>query len=76
MADFDVLPAGSSRHLGINAPIISTKGENSHAHTDHDTYLLPPGQADIFFPTDFNLLKKMYKNATGKTGSVMKTYKF
>ena len=76
MADFDSLASSTSRHLGLNAPIVSRKGEDSHNHTDFDSYLLPPGQADIFFPTDFHLLKQMYKSATGQTASVMKTYQF
>jgi hypothetical protein len=27
---------------------------------DHGTYLVPLGSADIFFPTDFALLERMY----------------
>ena len=28
--------------------------------TDHASYLLPPGTADIFFPTDFQMLDRLY----------------
>lgn len=31
--------------------------------TDHDTYLVPKGTADIFFPTDFRLLQHLHKVA-------------
>ena len=27
---------------------------------DHCSYLVPPGTADIFFPTDFQMLERMY----------------
>ena len=32
---------------------------------DHATLLVPPGTADIFFPTDFQMLDRMY-NSTAK----------
>ena len=31
--------------------------------TDHSTYLVPKGVADIFFPTDFSLLARLYRDA-------------
>lgn len=37
--------------------------------TDHATYLLPPGTADIFFPTDFQMLERMY-STVARTGGV------
>ena len=30
---------------------------------DHDTYLVPRGTADRFFPTDFSLLGRLYEDA-------------
>ncbi len=31
--------------------------------TDHATYLVPPGSADIFFPVDFELSARLYAAA-------------
>lgn len=47
----------------------------SHARTqvggttvDHGTYLVPRGTADIFFPTDFSLLCRLYRAAAAVAG--------
>eukprot|EP00798_Chlamydomonas_sp_ICE-L_P003189 gene3189-13203_t len=58
-ADFDKLP-----HVqvpGTNAPLIAEKvgGEN----IDHPTIYVPWGKADIFFPTDFDALGRMYSKS-------------
>ena len=37
--------------------------------TDHATYLLPSGTADIFFPTDFQMLERMY-STVARTGGL------
>mmetsp|Transcript_29139 Transcript_29139/g.40539 ORF Transcript_29139/g.40539 Transcript_29139/m.40539 type:complete len:193 (+) Transcript_29139:1-579(+) len=62
LADFDLLPGRVSD--AINAPVVAQKiadDPNRRGHTrDMDTYLVEQGTADIFFPTDFNLLKHMY----------------
>ncbi len=57
-ADFDML---HSNIKGINAPIVSKKLEKSHEKFDFPDYLVNRGEADIFFPTNFKLLKQMYK---------------
>ena len=36
--------------------------------TDHASYLLPPGTADIFFPTDFQMLDRMYSSVAKACG--------
>lgn len=36
---------------------------------DHGSYLVPRGTADIFFPTDFALLARLYRDAMGDVGS-------
>ena len=36
--------------------------------TDHASYLLPPGAADIFFPTDFQMLDRMYSSVAKAGG--------
>ena len=56
LADFDALP--DVRVDGINAPLVAdTRGA---AGRDYRTYLLPYGTADIFFPTNFDALCKLY----------------
>lgn len=54
----------------INAPIVTKDGE------DYGSYLLPPGLLEIFFPTDFSLLKLAYESITKKECQVMKTTDF
>lgn len=34
---------------------------------DHSTYLVPPGKADIFFPSDFELLRRLYEEASHRS---------
>ncbi|EQC39186.1 hypothetical protein SDRG_03392 [Saprolegnia diclina VS20] len=41
-----------------NAPLVASKTDG--VTVDHDTYLVPGGIADIFFPTDFIKLKQAY----------------
>ena len=50
MSDFDSLASSIS---GINAPIVSRKGEKSADKKDYSTYLVDRGEADIFFPVNF-----------------------
>lgn len=56
ISDFDSL---TSSIAGINAPIVSFKGEGSSEKKDYPTYLVERGAADIFFPVDFYLAKLM-----------------
>lgn len=70
--DFDYLPQGSRVKGSLpadgtldayNAPLVS--GESNVANhkgeaVDHFTYLVPLGSSDIFFPTYFPMLKRMY----------------
>lgn len=76
MSDFDLLRNSPSNRTGFNAPTVSTKLEASEAKKDYDSYLVPRGTADIFFPTDFRLLKAMYQKVTGKKSLIMKSYEF
>jgi len=55
-ADFDHLPDVAV--AGRNAPLVASKRAGS-TH-DHSTYLVPRGEADIFFPTDFAALQRIY----------------
>eukprot|EP00241_Pyramimonas_parkeae_P001559 CAMPEP_0114269190 /NCGR_PEP_ID=MMETSP0058-20121206/26452_1 /TAXON_ID=36894 /ORGANISM="Pyramimonas parkeae, CCMP726" /LENGTH=470 /DNA_ID=CAMNT_0001387603 /DNA_START=70 /DNA_END=1483 /DNA_ORIENTATION=+ len=69
-ADFNHLPDVSIP--GKNAPLVASK-RDGRTH-DYSTYLVPRGDADIFFPTDFDSLKRIYtasRSATmleGKSG--------
>lgn len=52
----------SESTIEINRPIISTKKESPHEKEGYKTIFDPKiGTADIFFQTDFNLLKFLTK---------------
>lgn len=59
-ADFDALP--DVQVPGINAPLVSSRTSQGQAQ-DHDTVFVPWGSADIFFPTDFDVLATLYKQS-------------
>lgn len=75
-SDFDILRDSVSSDIGINAPTVSTKLEESDAKKDYKDYLVPRGSADIFFPTNFRFLSSMHRRITGKPSQVMKSYQF
>ncbi|GAX75066.1 hypothetical protein CEUSTIGMA_g2510.t1 [Chlamydomonas eustigma] len=58
-ADFDYLP--DVKIPGKNAPLVSEKVNG--INKDHDTLYVPWGKADIFFPTDFEALGQLYRDA-------------
>jgi hypothetical protein len=63
LADFDVLPS-TERLQAIHGPVVAHKAETAAQRgstEDADTYMVPLGQCDIFFPTDFAFLKHMYQ---------------
>mmetsp|Transcript_12533 Transcript_12533/g.19933 ORF Transcript_12533/g.19933 Transcript_12533/m.19933 type:complete len:503 (-) Transcript_12533:75-1583(-) len=68
LADFAYLPDTISPAL--NSPVVSQKIVESEQmrgrSRDFDTYLIPQGQADIFFPTDFYFLEQMYKDVMSR----------
>mmetsp|Transcript_3237 Transcript_3237/g.8191 ORF Transcript_3237/g.8191 Transcript_3237/m.8191 type:complete len:456 (+) Transcript_3237:178-1545(+) len=62
-ADFSELP--DVQIAGRNAPLVSnTQGGST---IDHATYLVPKGSADIFFPTDFEALSRLYTMAAASS---------
>lgn len=61
LSDFDFLP--EVRIPGKNAPLVAEKVGGSKV--DHDTLYVPWGTADIFFPTDFEALGRIYRAASG-----------
>ncbi len=65
-ADFDALPGVAIR--GASAPLVASQ-RGGGATTDHGSYLLPRGAADIFFPTDFALLRALAKDARARAGA-------
>ena len=56
-ADFSRLPPAGGV-VGEGAPVVASKRDG--INTDHSTYMVAPGSADIFFPTDFHMLKKLW----------------
>jgi SAM-dependent methyltransferase len=64
-ADFDALPEVVVD--GWNAPLVATTRGGSTF--DHGTYLVPRGQADIFFPTCFNLMRRLYLDSAAASGA-------
>jgi hypothetical protein len=65
-ADFNCLP--EVRVAGRNAPLVSGRRPADKARTrsvveDYSTVLVPWGKADIFFPTDFDGLGRLYQAA-------------
>jgi len=63
IADFEWLP--DTLH-GRYAPLVASRGAWTGGKTiTHPTYLVPQGTADIFFPTDFELLRFVYTQKTG-----------
>lgn len=73
MSDFDSLV---TKIGGINAPIISFKGESSTDKKDYETYLVDCGAADIFFPVNFNFMKYLHGVILGGESDVLKSYDF
>ena len=73
MADFDsfIMPRECVR--GTNAPLVSEKIEDS---PHKDTYLIPRGHADIYFPSDFFFLQHAYQEICGKPAQVYKNVEF
>ncbi|KAL4520921.1 hypothetical protein Ndes2437A_g04873 [Nannochloris sp. 'desiccata'] len=55
-ADFDFLPETVIQ--GENAPLVATTIDG--VTKDYGSYLVQPGVADIFFPSDFELLARLY----------------
>ncbi len=76
IADFDSLRSEQSSREGLNAPIVSKKLKKSHEKQDFENYLVKQGEADIFFPTNFYLLKNMYYEVCKKKSVFMKTHEF
>eukprot|EP00884_Botryococcus_braunii_P011350 jgi/Botrbrau1/20215/Bobra.31_1s0012.1 len=63
--DFDRLP--DTQIPGRNAPLVATTEKGGT--TDHATPYVARGSADIFFPTDFNMLGRMYEAAGKRVGA-------
>jgi len=65
-ADFDYLPETVIQ--GENAPLVART--TAGVTKDYSSYLVQPGVADIFFPSDFELLARLYNQcSTSKSGS-------
>ncbi|MCO5594695.1 hypothetical protein L7F22_048728 [Adiantum nelumboides] len=60
VSDFDRLPDAVQ---GINAPVVQTRLEGTMIPVT--TYCVHQGFFDIFFPTDFAMLKRLHSQVTG-----------
>jgi hypothetical protein len=67
-ADFDALP--DVQLPGLNAPLVSGRRAPGRPQ-DYDTLMVPWGAADIFFPTDFDMLERLYMSATAAGPSAL-----
>lgn len=66
LSDFSTLPDAIEGHRG---PVVQTRYlGKSIACT---TYLVQKGYFDIFYPTDFEELRKMYEKLVGRSGRVL-----
>lgn len=65
-ADFDALP--NVRVPGLRAPLVAS--QRPGVTLDH-TLLVPRGEADIFFPTDFELAQAMLRQVGGRASRVL-----
>ena len=57
VGDFSSLPDAIT---GVNAPVVSSSDQQRGGVRDYRTYLLQLGCADIFFPSDFELMQFVY----------------
>ena len=73
VSDFDSLVSSIP---GINAPIVSRKGEKSQEKHDFENYLVERGEADIFFPVDFHFLRVLHKEFLKRDAHVVKSFEF
>ncbi len=52
----------------MRAPLVASQ-RGGGGTSDHDSYLLPRGAADVFFPTDFALLAALAADARRRAGA-------
>lgn len=52
----------------FQAPIVSSRNPATGNVTDHPTYMVPLGSADIFFPTCFERLSRMHSMVCSRDG--------
>lgn len=72
LADFDHLP---TRIPGQCAPLVQWKTKGGGTR-ELGTYLAEEGKCDIFFPTDFAFLRRLYGMVTKRHASVAKQQRF
>lgn len=72
LADFDHLP---TRIAGYCAPLVQSKLKGGGTR-EMGTYLAEEGTCDIFFPTDFAFLRRLYTAATKRQATVTKQQAF
>jgi hypothetical protein len=72
LADFDALP--SAIDGSIRAPVVAQQHDGFTI--DSNTYRVPVGSADVFFPTDFGLLSALYTEAVKGASHSAKSREF
>lgn len=66
-------PAGGAVHeslMAFHAPIVSSRDPVTGKVTDHATYMVPFGSADIFFPTNFERLSRIHAAICARGGDL------
>lgn len=72
LADFDELP---STVPGLYGPIVQRR-DRKGGYEEFNSYMVQMGSCDIFFPTDFELLKRMHGEVLGIHSQVIKSSEF
>lgn len=72
MADFDSFLHEMKGIKAKNAPVVTKKQGKPEDWTTFNDYLLPRGEVDICFPSDFRFLAHAYKKITKKPAFVLK----
>jgi hypothetical protein len=62
----------------VNSPIVQKKlnEQNKFKTIEYDSYLVSPGECDIFFPTNFNHLQSVYGKMFGRESTFTKNSTF
>jgi hypothetical protein len=86
LADFDYFPSKNVnfsnfillKSFQVNSPIVQKKlnEQNKFITAEYDSYLVSPGECDIFFPTNFNHLQQVYGKMFNKESSFVKNSSF
>ena len=69
--DFDYLPVNIFvKYKGLNAPIVYSLNEDDTNIQVFKELVNPPGEANVYFPVDFELIQLIYKMRYNKSSSI------